>query len=56
MLLVLGKPGSGCTTFLKTLANMRQEYHAIEGEVVIGSDDAVRMKTDFPGEFAFSSE
>ncbi|KAF4544031.1 ABC transporter [Lasiodiplodia theobromae] len=56
ILLVLGKPGSGCTTFLKTLANMRQEYHAIEGEVVIGSDDAVRMKTDFPGEFAFSSE
>ncbi|GME65723.1 ABC transporter [Neofusicoccum parvum] len=56
MLLVLGKPGSGCTTFLKTVANMWQEYHAIEGEVLIGSDDAPRMKKDFPGEFGFSSE
>ncbi|KAF8069197.1 pleiotropic drug resistance ABC transporter [Lyophyllum atratum] len=33
MLLVLGRPGSGCTTFLKTVANQREEYHAIEGEV-----------------------
>ncbi|KAF7763700.1 hypothetical protein Agabi119p4_8237 [Agaricus bisporus var. burnettii] len=33
MLLVLGRPGSGCSTFLKTLANRRQEYHAVEGDV-----------------------
>ena len=26
MLLVIGKPGSGCTTFLKALSNMRGEY------------------------------
>ncbi|OMP86934.1 Brefeldin A resistance protein [Diplodia seriata] len=56
MLLVLGKPGSGCTTFLKTLANMRQEYYAVDGEVLVGGDDAVKMKKNFPGEFAFSSE
>ncbi|EGO00657.1 hypothetical protein SERLA73DRAFT_105009 [Serpula lacrymans var. lacrymans S7.3] len=33
MLLVLGRPGSGCSTLLKTLANQRGEYHAVTGEV-----------------------
>ncbi|KAG1780748.1 hypothetical protein EV702DRAFT_1194229 [Suillus placidus] len=30
MILVLGRPGSGCSAFLKTLANQRGEYHAVE--------------------------
>jgi ATP-binding cassette subfamily G (WHITE) protein 2 (SNQ2) len=33
MLLVLGRPGSGCSTLLKVLANQRAEYHAVEGNV-----------------------
>ncbi|KAF8841352.1 pleiotropic drug resistance ABC transporter [Paxillus ammoniavirescens] len=33
MLLVLGRPGSGCTTFLKTIANQRGDYHAVHGDV-----------------------
>ncbi|KAI0265441.1 ABC-2 type transporter-domain-containing protein [Gloeopeniophorella convolvens] len=33
MLLVLGSPGSGCSTLLKTLTNQRAEYHLVEGEV-----------------------
>lgn len=36
MLLVIGKPGSGCTTFLKTLANMRGEYKATSGRLDYG--------------------
>lgn len=31
MLLVLGRPGSGCSTFLKVLANQRFGYESIEG-------------------------
>ncbi|KAI5121205.1 hypothetical protein M0805_006006 [Coniferiporia weirii] len=31
MLLVLGRPGSGCSTFLKTLANQHAEYHSVTG-------------------------
>lgn len=31
--MVLGRPGSGCTTLLKTLANQRGEYHAFHGDV-----------------------
>ena len=31
MLLVLGRPGSGCSTFLKVLANQRFGYESIDG-------------------------
>ncbi|KIY47084.1 pleiotropic drug resistance ABC transporter [Fistulina hepatica ATCC 64428] len=31
MLLVLGRPGAGCTTLLKTLANETDSYHSIGG-------------------------
>ncbi|PIL29236.1 ATP-binding cassette transporter [Ganoderma sinense ZZ0214-1] len=33
MMLVLGRPGSGCSTLLKTLANERGEYHSVHGDV-----------------------
>lgn len=36
MILVLGKPGSGCTTFLKTITNQRQEYTSVTGDVRYG--------------------
>ncbi|KAJ0417268.1 ABC-2 type transporter-domain-containing protein [Aspergillus carlsbadensis] len=37
MLLVLGRPGSGCTTLLKMLANQRLGYKTISGDVRYGS-------------------
>lgn len=37
MLLVLGRPGSGCTTLLKMLANKRKGYAEIEGDIHYGS-------------------
>ncbi|KAF9224734.1 pleiotropic drug resistance ABC transporter [Gyrodon lividus] len=33
MLLVLGRPGSGCSTLLKIIANQRSEYHGVHGDV-----------------------
>ncbi|KAF8955831.1 pleiotropic drug resistance ABC transporter [Flammula alnicola] len=33
MLLVLGRPGSGCSTLLKSLADRGEEYYAMHGEV-----------------------
>lgn len=53
MLLVLGKPGSGCTTFLKTLANMRGEYKATTGEITYGGRSAKEMAENNPAEIAF---
>jgi ATP-binding cassette, subfamily G (WHITE), member 2, SNQ2 len=40
MVLVLGRPGSGCTTFLKVISNQRFGYTAVDGEVLYGSFDA----------------
>lgn len=37
MLLVLGRPGSGCTTLLKMLANRRGGFKSVEGDVRFGS-------------------
>ncbi|KAI1291432.1 ABC-2 type transporter [Xylaria venustula] len=36
MVLVLGRPGSGCTTFLKSIANQRWGYTSVTGEVKYG--------------------
>ncbi|KAI0437784.1 ABC transporter PeaB1 [Xylaria telfairii] len=40
MLLVIGKPGSGCTTFLKALANMHDEYKGVSGNITYGGRPA----------------
>lgn len=39
MLLVLGRPGAGCTTLLKMLANNRLGYAEVEGDVKFGAMD-----------------
>jgi ABC-type multidrug transport system ATPase subunit len=37
MLLVLGRPGSGCTTLLNMIANRRRGYASVSGDVWYGS-------------------
>lgn len=56
MLLVLGRPGSGCTTFLKTFCNQRSGFEAVEGDVTYGGTDAHRMAKDFRGEVIYNPE
>ena len=53
MLLVLGKPGSGCTTFLKTLANMRGEYKDTMGEITYGGRSNKEMAEKNSAEIVF---
>ncbi|KAI0154520.1 putative ABC multidrug transporter [Xylariaceae sp. FL1272] len=45
MLLVLGRPGSGCTTLLKVLANMRREFTNVTGDVHYGSMSSRQAET-----------
>ncbi|KAG2159222.1 ABC-2 type transporter-domain-containing protein [Suillus bovinus] len=56
MLLVLGKPGSGCSTFLKTLANQRGEYHAVEGEVSYDSFTPQDIHNHYRGDVTYCPE
>lgn len=56
MLLVLGRPGSGCTTFLKAIANDRSSYAAVTGEVTYGGIPAEEQRQHFKGEVSYNPE
>lgn len=56
MVLVLGRPGSGCTTFLKVIANQRFGYTGIDGEVLYGPYDAKTFGARYRGEAVYNGE
>ena len=56
MVLVLGRPGSGCTTFLKTVANQRYGYTTIEGDVTYGPFTAKEFEKWYRGEAVYCQE
>ncbi|PPQ68464.1 hypothetical protein CVT24_005561 [Panaeolus cyanescens] len=56
MLLVLGRPGSGCSTFLKVLANQRDEFHDIKGDVHYDSLSPAEVAKHFRGDVQYCPE
>lgn len=56
MILVLGRPGSGCTTLLKTLANQRKEFYSVEGDVRYDSLSPQEMSANFRGDIRYCPE
>ncbi|KAI9065216.1 pleiotropic drug resistance ABC transporter [Trametes sanguinea] len=56
MLLVLGRPGSGCSTLLKVLANQRSEYHAITGDVWYDSLTPDQIEKHYRGDIQYCPE
>jgi ATP-binding cassette, subfamily G (WHITE), member 2, SNQ2 len=56
MCLVLGTPGSGCTTFLKTIANRRQGFYRIGGDVRYAGIEAQEMAKTYKGEIVYNAE
>lgn len=56
MVLVLGRPGSGCTTFLKVIANQRFGYTGIDGEVLYGPYDSKTFEKFYRGEAVYNGE
>lgn len=56
MLLVLGRPGSGCTTFLKAFCNQRAGFEDVLGDVTYGGTDAAKMAKDYRGEIIYNPE
>ncbi|CAG8927351.1 unnamed protein product [Penicillium salamii] len=55
MLLVLGRPGSGCTTLLKMLSNKRAGYSSIDGDVWFGSMNHQEAE-NYRGQIIMNSE
>ncbi|KAF2266390.1 ABC drug exporter AtrF [Lojkania enalia] len=56
MMLVLGRPGSGCSTFLKAIANDRGGYAAVTGDVSYGGISAEKQRKYFRGEVNYNPE
>jgi ABC-type multidrug transport system ATPase subunit len=56
IVLVLGRPGSGCTTFLKVIANQRFGYTGVNGEVLYGPFDAKTFAKQYRGEAVYNQE
>ncbi|KAK0375142.1 ABC-2 type transporter [Colletotrichum limetticola] len=56
IMLVLGRPGSGCSTFLKAIANHRDEYAKVDGEVHYGVIPAEDQLERYRGEVVYCEE
>jgi ABC-type multidrug transport system ATPase subunit len=56
MMLVLGRPGSGCSTFLKAIANNRESYAGVDGDVSYGGIPADKQRKRFRGEVNYNPE
>lgn len=56
MILVLGRPGSGCSTFLKAIANKREGYAGVTGDVHYGGISAAEQKKKYRGEVNYNEE
>ncbi|KAF9484261.1 pleiotropic drug resistance ABC transporter [Pholiota conissans] len=56
MLLVLGRPGSGCSTFLKVLANQRKEYLEVNGNVYYDALTPTQIHKHYRGDVQYCPE
>jgi len=56
IVLVLGRPGSGCSTFLRVIANQRSGYVGVDGEVTYGQFDAQTFASRYRGEAVYCQE
>jgi len=55
MLLVLGRPGAGCSTFLRLITNQRSTYLDVTGEVLYGGISAKEFE-QYSGEAIYAPE
>lgn len=56
MILVLGRPGAGCSTLLRVLANDRKNYKAVSGDVNYGPFTADEIAQHHRGEVLYNQE
>lgn len=56
MVLVLGRPGAGCSSFLKTIANQRGSFINVDGDVQYAGIPAQEFGKRFAGEAAYNME
>ena len=53
---VLGRPGAGCSTLLKSLSNRHESFHAIHGHVQYGAFTPKEIRQHFRGDVVYCPE
>lgn len=53
---VLGRPGAGCTTLLKTLSNQHEEYHSVSGLLHYSTFTPKQVHKHFRGDVIYCPE
>src|SRR5438045_344758 len=56
MMLVLGKPGSGCSTFLRAITNLHTSFAEISGTVTYGGIPSNELLKHYRAEIVYSEE
>ncbi|CAC34990.2 plasma membrane brefeldin A efflux transporter Bfr1 [Schizosaccharomyces pombe] len=56
LVMVLGQPGSGCSTFLRSVTSDTVHYKRVEGTTHYDGIDKADMKKFFPGDLLYSGE
>ncbi|ETS86811.1 hypothetical protein PFICI_00639 [Pestalotiopsis fici W106-1] len=56
MMLVLGRPGAGCSTFLKAVSNNTESFAAVGGSVSYGGIPKEKQKSMYRGEVNYNGE
>lgn len=56
MMLVLGRPGAGCSTFLRAISNDRATFASVQGDVSYGGISAKDQNRHFRGEVIYNPE
>jgi len=56
MMLVLGRPGAGCSTLLKAIANQRGGFAEVSGDVKYGGISANKQHAHYRGEVNYNPE
>ncbi|KAJ1548655.1 hypothetical protein HK405_001095 [Cladochytrium tenue] len=56
LLLVLGRPGSGCSSLLRTLANRTKSFKEVTGTITFAGFSAGAARDQYRGEIAFAEE
>ncbi|KAJ5859609.1 hypothetical protein N7534_004886 [Penicillium rubens] len=56
LMLVLGRPGAGCSTVLRLIANQRETYQDVHGCVEYGGLSSAEMRTRYRSEVLYCAE
>ncbi|KAM0806858.1 putative ABC-2 type transporter-domain-containing protein [Seiridium cardinale] len=56
MMLVLGRPGAGCSTFLRAVSNNTESFASVEGDVSYGGIPRSKQRSMYRGEVNYNGE